>query len=185
MERRVRRRVHSNSAARYSGIWNITSLSCEINWGLPRPNQTHTHTLHTHTRIHMHAHTHTRIHAHTRTHARTHTHTHTHSRKHMERKWLWWHFSSKNVTCSGGRPHAGMAFAHFHTHTRVHTELHAHKFMGLWCTMKDVKEAAKPPVEVCTIHYILQNTQACLPEWWGVSVLPDVNMAQNRLRHHG
>lgn len=86
--------------------------------------------------------------------------THTHRTKHTGRKCPWWHLSCKNVTCSGGRSPAEMAFAHIHSYTYMHRGLHAHKYMGLLCTMKDVKEPAKPLVKVCTIHYILCNTWA-------------------------
>lgn len=74
---------------------------------------------------------------------------------------------------------------HLHTFTLRSDVFRTRACMGLQRTIKDVREAAKtPPVEGCTIHNILQDTWACLRVWWGVSVLPHVNMAENRLRHH-
>lgn len=156
-----KKKENGTKARRYSNIWSITSLSFEINWSLPRPNQTLSQSYVWHTNKH------------------THTCVHTCSRKHMGRKWLWWHFSSKNVTCGGGRFPAEMAFAQIHAHTWACMLTYSWDYSVQW---KLSRKQRSPWWK--RVRYILQNTWACPWVLWGVSVLPDVNMAPNRLRHH-
>lgn len=56
-----KKKENGTKARQYSNIWSITSLSFEINWSLPRPNQTHSHSYadtltNTHTLACTHAH---------------------------------------------------------------------------------------------------------------------------------